>query len=92
MRQAFSRALEREPDNWYAMLEVGVLDALAGRRAEAISRLERARVLNPRDGLIRDALEGARSGHPITTQRVDRTLLARVCAIVGPTSDTRYCK
>jgi hypothetical protein len=49
-------------------------------------------VLNPRDGLIRDALEGARSGHPITTQRVDRTLLARVCAIVGPTSDTRYCK
>jgi tetratricopeptide (TPR) repeat protein len=92
MREAFSHALERDPDNWYASLELGVVEALAGDRPAAIAHLERARELNPRDRLIRDALRGARSGHPISTERVDRTLLARVCATVGPTDDTRYCK
>jgi hypothetical protein len=92
MRAAFTGALDRDPDNWYATLELGVLDALEGRRAEAVATLERAHFLNPRDRLIRAALKGAREGHPISTRRVDRELLARVCSVVGPTEDTRYCK
>ncbi len=92
MRAAFSLALARERDNWYATLELGVLEALDGDRAGSVRRLERARELNPRDPLIREALRGARSGEPISVERVQRTLLARVCAVVGPTEDTRYCK
>jgi Flp pilus assembly protein TadD len=92
MRMVFAAALERDPDNWYATLELGVLDALDGRRDQAVAELERAEELNPRDRLIRAALVGARTGHPLTTKRIDRTLLARICSVVGPTDDTRYCK
>ena len=92
MRRAFALALAREPDNWYAMLELGVVEALQDDRGGAIRRLEEARRLNPRDPLIREALEGARSGEPISVERVQRALLDRVCSVVGPTDDTRYCK
>jgi tetratricopeptide (TPR) repeat protein len=54
-RIAFQRVLERNPDDWYAHLQLALLDAADGRRNEAISHLVRARSLNPREPALRDA-------------------------------------
>ncbi len=48
-RTALRRALEREPDNWYAHLQLGLLDGLQGRFRPAAAEVRRARELNPRD-------------------------------------------
>jgi tetratricopeptide (TPR) repeat protein len=54
-RIAFQRVLERNPDDWYAHLQLALLDAADGRRNEAISHLVRARSLNPLEPALRDA-------------------------------------
>lgn len=89
---AFARAAAREPTNWYARLELGALEIAGGdlRRGEA--ELRRARALNPREPLIAMALRRARGDRPLTTREIDRELVRRVCARVGPTQTTRYCK
>jgi O-antigen ligase len=92
MRTDFERALEREPDNWLPLLELGGLDAARGRRAAALQRLRRARELNPLDPLIRRALRRAEAGHPITVAEINRALVERVCDTVGRTHDTRSCR
>jgi hypothetical protein len=92
MRTNFQRALEREPDNWLALLELGGLDAAQGRRAAALPRLRKARALNPLDPLIKRALRGAESGHPISVAVINRSLVERVCDTVGRTHDTRSCR
>ena len=48
-QKAFERALERNPDDWYAHLRLALLTRAEGRRAEALARLERVRSLNPRE-------------------------------------------
>lgn len=89
---AFARAVSREPTNWYARLELGTLELAAGESARGIAELRRARALNPREPLIATALRRARSDAPLTTTMIDRELVRRVCARVGPTQGTRYCK
>jgi hypothetical protein len=91
-RAAFARASEREPTNWYALLELGSLDIAAGRRGEGIAWLRDARSLNPAEPLIAAALRRARSDDPLTSAAIDRVLVDRVCSRVGPTQGTRYCK
>ena len=59
MRAAFERALERNPSSWYAEFELGVVDAVQGRRDSALEHLERARRLNPREpalAVLRDRI------------------------------------
>ncbi|HET6830656.1 MAG TPA: hypothetical protein VFH44_04825 [Solirubrobacterales bacterium] len=89
---AFARAAEREPTNWYALLELGVLDIAAGHRVQGIDRLRRAQALNPDEPLIAIALRRANGGDPLTSRAIDRALIDRVCARVGPSQGTRYCK
>jgi len=91
MRAAFRRALDRDPRNWYALLELGALEALEGRRSVAIARLESARRVNPRDPLIASVLLGARDHDPVSLKRIEQELLARVCTRVGHTEATRFC-
>jgi tetratricopeptide (TPR) repeat protein len=91
-RAAFARASEREPTNWYALLELGTLDIAAGRTEAGIARLRDARSLNPDESLIAIALRRARGDDPLTSAAIDRALLARVCSRVGPSQGTRYCK
>ena len=91
-RAAFARASEREPTNWYALLELGTLEIAAGRHEEGIARLRDARSLNPAEPLIATALRRARSDDPLTSAAIDRVLVDRVCSRVGPTQGTRYCK
>jgi hypothetical protein len=91
MRTSFERALERQPESWLALLELGGLDAVQGRRSSALTRLRRARELNPLDPLIRLTLRRARVGDPLPLARINRTLVQRICQTVGRTHDTRFC-
>jgi tetratricopeptide (TPR) repeat protein len=91
MRESFQHALERNPHNWYALLELGALDALQDRREEALERLREAERLNPREPLIKRVARGARKGDPVSLGSIDRALVARVCDLVGRTDETRYC-
>jgi hypothetical protein len=54
-RIAFQRALGRHPDEWYAHLQLAVLDAADGRRGPALAHLARAQSLNPLEPTLRDA-------------------------------------
>jgi Flp pilus assembly protein TadD len=73
----FRLALERDPDDAYAHLELGALLAQSGRRAEAIATLTRARRLDPRDDLTAGVLRRVREGRPVDITRVNRELAAR---------------
>jgi hypothetical protein len=73
----FREALERDPDDAYAHLELGALLAQRGRRQEAIATLERARALDPRDDLTAGVLKRVRRGQPVNIAAVNRQLAAR---------------
>jgi tetratricopeptide (TPR) repeat protein len=73
----FRQALERDPDDAYAHLELGALLAQTGRRSEALVTLERATRLDPRDDLTRGVLRSVRRGGPVDIARVNRELAAR---------------
>jgi O-antigen ligase/polysaccharide polymerase Wzy-like membrane protein len=92
MRASFTRALGRDSDNWYALLELGALDALEGRRGSALAQLRSAARLDPREPLIRSAIRGVQRGHPISLRSIDRVLLSRTCSLVGRTNQTRFCR
>jgi tetratricopeptide (TPR) repeat protein len=78
MREAFTRALERNPRNWYSHVELALVDAQEGRRARALASLARARELNPSEPVI-GLVEGrVRRGEPVSVRAVDRLFLQRV--------------
>ena len=76
-RDAFESALERDPDNAYATLELGLLAAGEGERRQAELLLRRAIAANPRDALSRQALEDVRRGRSVSSARFNRLLLRR---------------
>lgn len=78
MRSAFLNALERNPDNWYAHLELAVLDSLEGRKAAALVRLARARELNPLEPAIALVTQRVRAGERVSPRVIDRMFLQRV--------------
>jgi MFS family permease len=73
----FRGALEREPDDAYALLELGALAAQRGDRDRALALLRRARALRPRDEPVRYALEQVRNRRPLTVSEVDARILER---------------
>ena len=88
MRQGFTRALDRNPHNWYAQLELGVLEAVEGNRGAALRRLQRSRALNPREQVTRDVEESVRARERITLAQVDQAFLDRLEATSSPRPDT----
>lgn len=48
-RSSFERALQREPKNWYAHLQLALLDDVRGQFRAAAREVLQARNLNPRD-------------------------------------------
>jgi hypothetical protein len=73
----YGLALERFPDDAYATLQQGALASAKGERARAVGLLERARRLNPREALVREALALARSGRRVSVQELDRAILLK---------------
>ena len=66
-REAFSRALEREPRNWYAYLQLALLEGSLGNEQAAKAQLARALELNPNDKVadrVRRLLEAGREIDP----------------------------
>lgn len=88
MRSAFEHALQRDPRNWYATLELATLDSVEGDKQEALERLDRVAQLNPREPLTSLVRQGVLSGRPVTIEALDAAFLERYCAVlsrrVGP--------
>ena len=78
MRAAFTRALERNPRSWYALLELAVVESNEGRFEEAARRLDQARALNPGERQRRLAREHLEAREPIPPDLVRRLFLDRV--------------
>jgi tetratricopeptide (TPR) repeat protein len=71
----FSLALGRVPDDAYATLELGAIASEVGERERALTLLERAVRLNPRDPLTLQALQTARSGKRVSVDALNRSIL-----------------
>ena len=76
-QREFRRALERDPESSYALLELGAIAAESGRRTLAVELLSRARRLSPLDDLTASVLETARRGEPVSVEALNREILAR---------------
>jgi tetratricopeptide (TPR) repeat protein len=71
----FSLALARAPGDAYATLERGAIASTKGERDRAMSLLERAVELNPRDRLTREALLLVRGGRRVSVEDLNRSIL-----------------
>jgi tetratricopeptide (TPR) repeat protein len=76
----FRAALRREPENSYALLELGVIASEQGRSAVAERHLERALELAPRDEIIEGALEEVQAGRRVRLADVNAGILDRANA------------
>jgi O-Antigen ligase len=83
MRSSFDRALERDPRNWYATLELATLDGIEGRRDQALARLDRVSELNPQEPITATVRNGILRDKPPTLADVDRAFLERYCRVLG---------
>ncbi|HSZ14929.1 MAG TPA: O-antigen ligase family protein [Solirubrobacteraceae bacterium] len=75
--RAFSNALERSGGDAYATLERGAIASTKGERALALSLLERAVRLDPREPLTRQALQVVRAGRRVSIERLNRSILLK---------------
>jgi tetratricopeptide (TPR) repeat protein len=73
----FSLALGRDPRDAYATLELGAIASASGRQRDAIALLARAARLAPRDELIQEALGYVRSGHKVSIEQLNRSILLK---------------
>ena len=87
-RSAWLRALERNPDNWYALLKLGLLDLSDGNRARARERVAAARALNPLEPVLALVDRRMRAGGPVTADEVDRLFLERAVHCSAPRVDS----
>jgi tetratricopeptide (TPR) repeat protein len=84
MAQSFARAVDRNPDNWYARFELGIAHAALGQRAASLAELSRAARLNPRETAIQTVRGDVLAGRRIDRNRIDQLFVERVRSRVGP--------
>jgi len=77
MATSFVRALQRNPHDWYAHLELGAAYANEGLRRQALAQLAIARELNPREPTIPFVEGRVRRGLRVSTAALDETFLRR---------------
>jgi hypothetical protein len=80
MRDAFRRALGRNPRDWYANFELAVVAALDGRRELALRHVDAARRLDPLEPAISVLAAEIRSRRPISPPGLDKVFLDRIRA------------
>jgi len=73
-RDAFTRALERDPREPYATLALGAIASQQGQRERALAFLRQAAELNRQDGVTRGALQQVRAGKPVDIAELLRQL------------------
>jgi O-antigen ligase len=76
-RTSFAAALERDPENAYALLELGLLAAEQGRRERALVLLHRVLALTPRDAVARQTYRAIRRGRKVSAAEVNRRIRRR---------------
>jgi O-Antigen ligase len=77
MARSFARALQRNPHDWYAHLELGAAYANEGLRRAALAQLATAHDLNPREPTIPFVEGRVRRGLRVSTAALDETFLRR---------------
>jgi hypothetical protein len=73
-RPALAEALDRNPANWFAHFELGVVNAQLHRYAEALASLDRAGALNPREPVIGAVRRRVVNRSPVPQSLVDKLL------------------
>lgn len=86
-RAALRQALEREPRNWFAHLQLALLEARQGRRAPALRSLAAAAALNPRQLLLRELRERVRRNDPVDATAVESRLSRQLTSKLGAVAD-----
>jgi tetratricopeptide (TPR) repeat protein len=82
-RAALERALQRNGNNWYAYLELGILDSLAGRQAAATADLRQAVLLNPTDPVVLEVARRTKTGRRVSPALIRRLLGERFQILTG---------
>jgi tetratricopeptide (TPR) repeat protein len=82
-RRHLTAALQREPDNWFALLVRGLATSATGNRAAARADFSHARDLNPRDPLVGDALKRIGSRRPLTAAEAFASVRQHVRRLTG---------
>jgi hypothetical protein len=83
LERELRRALDRNPSNWYAALELGVALMNEGRGTEAGALLERAHALNPSEPTIELARRRLREGRKLPLSTLDAIFRQRVNRRIG---------
>jgi hypothetical protein len=83
VQREFERALDREPDNWYATLELGVVESQRGNWGQALRFLTRARALDPLEPTVAYALGRVRRHRPVDFATLDRSYRERLARRIG---------
>lgn len=84
-RRELRAALSREPENWFAHLELGLLQAAAGDRSAAGVHLAAAQRLNPRQPAIRRVRRRVEAGRSIDVAGLEQELFDQIEVKVAPT-------
>jgi tetratricopeptide (TPR) repeat protein len=70
-QESFESALDRDPNDAYAHLQLGAIASQGGRRERAVELLGRALELAPRDEIIRTSLRNVRGGAELDVVKLD---------------------
>lgn len=83
-REALIRAVDREPQNWFAWFELGMTHAVLDERGPALEALRRAAQLNPRETTIGDVRARVAAGRKIDPLAVETGLSDQLRARQAP--------
>jgi hypothetical protein len=81
----YHRALQREPDNWFAYLLLGILEGNEGHHQQALNDVRRAASLNPAQPVARDVQAEVAAGRTVDPAAVSAQLSAQLAARLKPT-------
>jgi len=81
---SLDESVTREPENWFARLELGMLLAQSGHRAAAVRQILVARQLNPRQPQVHRVLTVLRNGGSVDPVTVERALSSQLTDRLRP--------